>query len=39
MLQNISIVNKCCTFELSIHQRASEFPLKYSSAQLISTLL
>ncbi len=43
MLQNISISNKWCSFELSIHQIMKntmyQFPQKYSAAQLFSTLI
>ncbi len=45
MLQKISISNKCCSFELSIHLwilkklNVSRFPQKYCAAQLFSTLI
>ncbi len=44
MLQKISISNKCCSFELSIHlwimkNRLVGFPQKYWAAQLFSTLI
>jgi len=45
MLQNISISNKCCSFELSINQRSksikqfNEISKKYEAAQLFSTLI
>ena len=40
MLQKIYILNKCCSFELSINQRiqkkASQFPQKYKAEQLFN---
>ncbi len=45
MLQNNYNSNKCCSFELSIHQTILKinnilwFPQKYESAQLFSTLI
>ncbi len=44
MLQKISISNKCCSLERSIHQRILknkmyQFPQKYCAAQLFSTLI
>ncbi len=44
MLQNIYILNKCCSFELSIHlwilkNKIYQFPQKYCAAQLFSTLI
>ncbi len=44
ILQKISISNKCCSFELSIHlwilkNKMYQFPQKYSAAQLFSTLI
>ncbi len=41
MLQNISILNKWCSFELSIHQKIIKqwFLQKYEAAHLFSTLI
>ncbi len=45
MLQKIAVINKCCSFELSIHQgilkqkNVTWFPKKYYATQLSSKLI